>query len=229
MNRSASSATTSRVSAIPSRTSSAARRALAIAAIFCLIHDHPRVPWLIDLPALLDFSGASIRRRFSRARCRRDFTVPTSASTARAISSSDNSSYSARIRTSRCNGGSDATAAPTASAVSRLSRSVSGCRELAIRFIARQQFVPTILIPPPLQGQVPGHRQQKRAQRSARWVKPPGLPQERKKHLLRDIFRHGRRTRHTPGEAIYSILMLLEYGPELGVGHGIQTASIIFT
>ena len=37
-----------------------------------------------------------MRRRFSRARCRRDFTVPISESTARAISSSDNSSYSAR-------------------------------------------------------------------------------------------------------------------------------------
>ena len=56
----------------------------------------------------VDFlNGASIRRKFSRARCSLAFTAVTSASTVRATSSIVISSYSARISASRCRGGSD--------------------------------------------------------------------------------------------------------------------------
>src|SRR6266700_1015191 len=62
------------------------------------------IQWFHVVFTLLRFvarRGARILRKFSRARCNRVLTVPTSASTTRAICSSASSSYSNRISASR--------------------------------------------------------------------------------------------------------------------------------
>src|SRR5688572_30164896 len=75
------------------------RLELPIAAAAGSVLHHLMVPCRVGLTSFSDLQGASTRRRFSRARCRRDFTVPVSESTARAISSRERPSYSASIRT----------------------------------------------------------------------------------------------------------------------------------
>src|ERR1043166_7374074 len=62
--------------------------------------------------------SARLRRRRSRARCSRDFTVPISAPTTAAVSSRVNSSNSNNTIASRCNGGSRSSALCTASETS---------------------------------------------------------------------------------------------------------------
>ena len=73
--------------------------------------------------------------------------------------------------------------------------------------------------PPVLEREVPGDPQQEGAQRPARRIEPVRISQKPHEHVLGDVLRRGRRAGHAPGEPVDGILVLVEDGLELSVGH----------
>ena len=70
-----------------------------------------------------------------------------------------------------------------------------------------------------LEREVPGDPQQEGAQRPAGRIEPVRISQKPYERVLGDVLRRGRRARHAPGEPVDGILVLVEGGLELSVGH----------
>ena len=74
---------------------------------------------------------------------------------------------------------------------------------------------------PVLEREVPGDPKQEGAQRPASRVEPVGISEKPHEHVLGDVLR-GRRAGHTPCEPIDGVLVLVEGGLELSVGHVVR-------
>jgi hypothetical protein len=73
--------------------------------------------------------------------------------------------------------------------------------------------------PPVLEREVPGDAEQEGPQRPARRIESLRVSQQSHEYVLGDVLRRGRRARHAPGEPVDGILVLVEDGLKLGVGH----------
>lgn len=105
---------------------------------------HSVLPYFFTALRSVELCLASINLRFSRARCSRALTVPTSTLSALAISGSESCSYVARTKASRCNGGNAgnaATAADTICCRSDASPSNSGAMKLSSRIGLQRRSV----------------------------------------------------------------------------------------
>jgi hypothetical protein len=88
-----------------------------------------------------------------------------------------------------------------------------------IRFVI--QHIPAVLLPPPLQRKVSRHAKEERTPCPADRIESARMAHEREEDLLRDVFRRRRRVRHSPGEAINRVLVLVESISDLRIRHSL--------